>query len=206
MSDDKYRLNTSPYGWLHGRAGILLRQDTGANATATDTGSKTLRYDGDVPVEADYRSGALFIDSLSKNEKTPARFLPWKPDHCTYMQIDDNVDIVWTAQLTGCNIYVYTSTGVNAGTWLFHSNSNANSSNLNSNNAEKRTMASTARNFVGGGSGFWDRSLERGVQSFYPEGAAAGIFFGQRRGAVDGSGDSWKWYLYDPLSGLVYGV
>lgn len=206
MSTDQYRLNTTPYGWLHGRKGILLRQDTGENAKATDTGGNTVLYDGDIPIFADYRAGALFIDSLKKNEKSPSRFLPWKANHCTYMKVDDNIDIIWTAQLSGCNIYVYTSTGVNAGTWLFHSNSNESISNANSNNSAKRTLAVTARNNVGGGSGFWDKSLERGVQSFYPAGTAAGIFFGQRRHAVDGSGDSWKWYLYNPLEGLVYGV
>jgi len=171
-----------------------------------DLGGKIFRVTS-TPVDVDLVGNFLEVTVVAAGEKSPTRFLPWEDNGCTFFKIDDNADIVWTTQLSGCNMYVYKTTGQGGGVWLFHANSNANTANAAANNMAKRTLAAAARNHVtGAGNGLWDLSLERGVQSFYPAGAAAGIFFGQRTKAIGDADDQWEWSLFDPVDRLRYGV
>lgn len=69
--------------------------------------------------------------------ETFVRYLPWQPDRCTYMRIDDAAKIAFTGPLTGCNIYV---AGSRTNPVLFHTNSNTNADDAVANNTAKQLM------------------------------------------------------------------
>ncbi|PCJ45187.1 MAG: hypothetical protein COA99_05335 [Moraxellaceae bacterium] len=205
---DKYALNTNPAAWFRSkRPSCLIRFPHQSGSIPKESLGGNIFRVTSKPVEVDMVGSFLEVTVSGDGNKSPARFLPWEDNGCAFFKIDDSADIVWTTQLSGCNMYVYKTTGPGGGIWLFHSNSNASASDAAENNLAKRTLAGAARNHVTGtGDGLWDLSLERGVQPFYPAGAAAGIFFGQRTKSVNGGDDRWEFSLFDPVERLRYGV
>ena len=166
--------------------------------TETDT---QWRYVGTRPFDPKWEgaNSLSFIKFtvLPEVAKSAVRFLPFREDKVTYMKIDPEATVVYTSQLSGCNVYVST---VGSDVWLFHANANATKADGNAvNNATKRTMAMAARTRAGGTD--WDLKLERGMEDFYPEGAAVGVFFGQK--VVLGGKSGWGFYLLD-LDGKIH--
>jgi len=204
---DLYSASVNPRQFLQGKAGWQCTSDPAAMAAGIagvggvqQTADRIL-FDGTIAyniVSAD--GNYLRIDRAVG--ASPIRFLPFRPDHVTYQQVDPNASVIFTAALSGCNMYVKTITGgPNAGTWLFHTNANTTPAVLVGNGVKQvqRNGALTAIGAVGA----CDISMERGN---YPGGAQGGIFFGQKVvHAVTGAG-AWGFYFYDPVAGQVHAL
>jgi hypothetical protein len=193
------QLAGNPQAFLAGKQNVTIGEPFVADPQGwiTNNNDDTLMFGGTKYFDARWIGAESRIRVEATGSSSPCRFLPFQPDRCTYMEVDSAASAVFTSQLSGCNIYVST---VNGAIWLFHANANAATGSNDANNNTKRALAQRARQRVRGMG--WDLSLERGVQAFYPAGAAVGIFFGQKVGRVAG-GSGWGFYLYT-LDGQVH--
>jgi len=115
--------------------------------------------------------------------QTNIRFLPWGPDACTYMQLDDAAEVWFTGPLSGCNIY---SVGNGRQIWVIHANFNQDGDNVQRNNNYKRQVALNVAASFGPATPLWGH-LERGATHYN----GLGFVFGQWKG------NRWQNYYHD---------
>jgi hypothetical protein len=204
---DLYSASVNPRHFLQGRQGWqstadpqALIQGIAAVGGVQQTATRIL-FDGTIPYSIVSADGSyLRLDRTPG--PSPIRFLPFRPNHVTYQRVDPAASVIFTAALSGCNMYVKTIVGgANAGIWLFHTNANATPGLVAGNGAKQvhRNGALAALVAVG----VCDINMERGN---YPGGAQGGIFFGQKvTHTITGASD-WGFYLYDPVAGQVHAL
>ena len=193
------QLAANPVGFFKNNPGIQIGEPYVADALSsgwlTEVTKTQLSYRGDKHFDLDFVPAPVLkvlVRPAPPGAKSPTRFLPFRPDCVSWMRIDPTATTVYTAQLSGCNMYVST---IGTDVWLFHTNANTEADDA-ANARKKRSMAEAVRTRLGGTS--WDLSLERGVQPFYQVGVAAGIFFGQKVVSTKSGNSAWGFYLYTP--------
>jgi hypothetical protein len=62
------------------------------------------------------------VTAFASNQDAGIRFLPWSPNHVTFMSIDDAALTFFTGPLTGCAIYL--AQAASGQWWGFHANRN----------------------------------------------------------------------------------
>ncbi|SMF18163.1 hypothetical protein SAMN02745866_01200 [Alteromonadaceae bacterium Bs31] len=203
---DLYRASVNPRQFLQGKAGwqstadpVSLFRGITAIGGVQQTANRIL-FDGTIA----YRINSAAHNFLRMDlvgGLSPIRFLPFKPNHVTYQQVDPAASLIFTSALSGCNMYVKTITaGVNAGVWLFHANANA-TPGLVTGNGIKRVYRNGALAALGAPGGACDINMERGN---YPGGAQGGIFFGQKVAHATTGAPAWGFYFYNPITGQVH--
>ena len=200
---DKYRVNTNPLSWLSSQTGSVT---IGEPYVADTTGWRTVETDKRWRFNSTkkFELGVTMVGTNPKITvaaavgKSPIRFLPFRESGVAYMKLDDSASVVFTSQLTGCNMYVAT---VGGDVWVFHANANDVTDSAG-NTRLKRSRAQDALQQAGGNT--FDLSLERGFASYYQAGTAAGIFFGQKVTKVQNGKSAWGFYLYNPYDHQVH--
>jgi hypothetical protein len=138
----------------HGIAGIAEHHSLGtqlmrlgsANMIASTADSHRLLVNLAVAVEVASYDGVgnkLRVSALPPGVgDSRVRYLPYQDNKCWYVKLDDAADVFVTAELTGCDIYVY---GDRSNPWVCHVNRNDMGNRPVAEGCRaKRTMASNA--------------------------------------------------------------
>ncbi|WP_296737685.1 hypothetical protein [Mesorhizobium sp.] len=119
------------------------------------------------------------------------RFLPWRADNCSYLQLDPAAQFVATGPLTGCNIYV---AGDLSQPWFFHANKN--SDDEGGETAKRKWPLDLLAAGVGGSGPMVVRgSLER---AHYSSRGYQGMVFGYKKANL------WEFYFWGISTGGNY--
>src|SRR5262245_60624177 len=130
------------------------------------------------------QNATVYIERQTATWETGVRYLPWQPDKCTYVRMDNAAAIAFTGPLSGCNVYV---AGPRTDPVLFHTNWNKGANDDNNNTIkETMTLSLLAANICGvGNNTLIGGRLERRMysQGFY------GFVFGVKEN------NDWKFYF-----------
>ncbi|MHC4416809.1 MAG: hypothetical protein ACYS0G_16185 [Planctomycetota bacterium] len=103
----------------------------------------------------DWDAGAVRV---TQNPAKSYRFLPFRPDHCTFLKLDGDAQVFLTGPFSGCNFYA--GQGPGGEPICFHVNFNAEA-NRARNQAAKRAAAQFALGAYGAAGGQITPQLER---------------------------------------------